>query len=125
MNRNIEAKRRTESIVNSKWKASLKAEAYRAHRLQVNREAVQVEKFMRKHPNLGDSRILAEAIAIKRQIEANSGHVNFYIASCDTGFFSPHRVKGGTKSDVVTNEINSRFGIVCDFPTEIRKQVNL
>ena len=125
MNRNIEAKRRTEPITNSAWKGTLKAEAYRAHRLQVEREAVQVKKFMSKYPNPGDSRILAEALAIKRQIEAYGQHVNFYIASSDTGFFSPRRMKGGAKSDVVTNEISTRFGIICDFPAEIRKLASL
>lgn len=123
-NRNIEAKRRT-PIENSNWSGALKAEAYRAQRLQVEREAVQVEKFMSKYPNSGDSKILAEALAIKRQIEADGQDVNFYIASSDTGFFSPHRVRGGAKSDFVTNQIKTRFGITCDFPEEIGKLANL
>lgn len=121
----IEAKRRTEKIMGSAWKFGLKKEVYRAHRLQVERESVQPERFMRKYPNRGDSRILAEAIVIKRGYESDGDMVNFYIASCDVGFFSPLRLKGNAVSDLVTAEIHNRFGIICDFPKEIIKKLSM
>ena len=124
MNRNIKAKHR-KSKTKPNWFKALKADVYYEQRLQVERETVQMKKFMSKYPNSGDSKILAEAVAIKRQMESDGEDVDFYIASSDTGFFSPPRVMDGAKSDIVTNEIKTRFGIICDFPAEIRRLANL
>lgn len=121
MLRSIEAKRRTQPIMNTKWKAQQKTTVYWAQRRQVERESLQPERFMRHYPNAQDARILAEAISIKNTIKKNSDSLKFFIASCDMGFFSPLRVQGGAKSDVVTCEIFNRFGIICDFPNEIMK----
>lgn len=122
MNRNIEAKRRTERISNTKWNEALKEQVYWAHRKQVEQEKLQPKRFMSKYPNEQDSRILSEAIAIKEKLEKQDVKINFYIASCDMGFFAPLRLRNGGISNMVTNEIRNRFNIVCDLPREIEKK---
>lgn len=119
-NRMIQAKRRKETTSKSFWKAELHREVYKAFREEVERESIQILKFMEKEPNgnNNDKQILAEAVTIKNQLDNTN---QFYIASNDTKFFSPLRLKGGRKSNLVTSEINNRFGITCDTPLEIRK----
>ncbi|MCY4491849.1 MAG: hypothetical protein OXC46_10405 [Thaumarchaeota archaeon] len=129
-----EAERRTKiEIKQQQNKGSWKV-IFEKYREQVRIESKQVKKFMSKEPNAkkldgkksndgnsGDKRILTESAAIKYKLEKNKEPIDFYIASYDTGFFSPQLVNG-KKSDVVTKEIKKRFGIICDHPGEIIRQ---
>lgn len=117
-----EVERRSKSIITEPaWKDDQKEEVITTHSEQVYRESKQLDKFMRKYPNRNDQNILAEAITIQYYYPNHQ----FYLASCDTGFFSPLRIQGGVKSDTVTREIASRFNIICDFPREIFSIVDM
>lgn len=122
MNRDIAAKRRRDTTLKYQWKTEMRKEVYRMFREQVEREAIQICQFLANEPNnnINDKQILAEAITIKNSLVDNS---QFYIVSNDKKFFAPIRLKGGAKSDLVTSEINNRFGIICDTPREIRKKI--
>ena len=121
--RRILAKRKKDASTKFSWTAALHREVYMMFRDQVEREYVQIRKFMEKEPNgnNNDKQILAEAITVKSGL---GNEMQFYIASHDTKFFSPLRLKGGSKSELITIEINNRFGITCDTPLEIIKILN-
>lgn len=101
-----------------KWLKDQKKEVLRAHREQISLEAKQLARFMNKYPNINDERILAETISIREHYAIIGEKYQFYIASCDTGFFSPV-IYYGAKSDLVTKEINERFDIICGPPKVI------
>lgn len=101
-----------------KWQQEQKTEVLRAHRQQIVIESKQLERFMYKYPNLNDGRILAETITIQKDYSAIGEDYQFYIASCDSGFFSP-LIYHGAKSNLVTTEIKDLFGIICDLPKVI------
>lgn len=116
----IESERRSENIeTGTKWKDDQKDEVYYTHEGQVHIEARQLEKFMRKWPNRNDEMILAETLAIRDDYTKISEEYQFYIVSCDTGFFSP-LIYRNTLSDIVTKEIKERFGIICNLPKVIQ-----
>ena len=129
-----EAERRANLEIKEHMNKQLWGDLFEKCLEQVWIESRQVEKFMSKEPNAkkfdskkskdgnsGDKRILAEFAVIKSKHEKNKEPIDFYIASYDTGFFSPQFVNG-KKSDVVTKEIKKRFGIICDHPGEIIRQ---
>ena len=101
-----------------KWLHDQKEEVLRAHREQISLEAKQLGRFMNKYPNSNDQGILTETISIREHYAIIGEKYQFYIASCDTGFFSPV-IYHGAKSDLVTKEINDRFEIICDQPKVI------
>ena len=114
-----QSKQRARSITTEpRWNDEQKTEVVKTYRLQVTIEGKQLERFMKKFPNLGDEWILAETITVKEDYEKIDENYQYYIASCDMGFFSP-LIYHYTKSDLVTNEINERFEIVCDLPDVI------
>ena len=126
-----EAERRAKIEIKQQQNKQLWYVLFKKYLEQIRIESKQVKKFMSKEPNTkkldgkkskdensGDKRILAESAAIKRKHEENKEPIDFYIASYDTGFFSPQLVNG-KKSDVVTKEIKKRFGIICEHPGEI------
>lgn len=115
---------RAKPILNAPWKGMDKQEIIRMYREQIEGEAKQLSRFMDKYPNLPDSKILAEAISILQHYEKGKEPITFLIASCDTGFFSPLRMKGGFLSNIVTTEIKNRFKITCDFPDKIIPDIN-
>lgn len=116
----IESERRSENIkAGTKWKDDQKEEVFYTHEGQVHVEARQLEKFMRKWPNRNDEMILAETLAIKNDYKKINEEYQFYIASGDTGFFSP-LIYHNTLSNIVTNEIKERFEIVCNLPKIIQ-----
>ncbi len=116
-----ESQERSKNIKSEpKWKSDQKDEVFYAQNSQVAREAKQLERFMRKYPNMPDQRVLAEAIAVKNHLNSNGEDVIILLASRDTGFFSPYYYSGG-KSDIVTQKIFSQFQIRCDYPREIFK----
>jgi len=118
-NRDLLAKGRSKNIKTEPyWDGIQKDEVFSTHRSQVTVEARQLEKFMRKWPNKGDGKILAETITIKQEYEQLGEGFKFYIASCDTGFFSPMVFYRGI-SNMITKEIEKRFDIVCDQPKVI------
>ena len=124
LNRKIRAKRQKDASSNASWSAEIHRAVYKAYRDQIERDAVQICEFVANEPNHNsqDKLILAEAITIKNQLDKET---IFFIASNDTRFFSPIRIRGGNKSELVTSEIHNRFGITCDIPQEIRKFVSL
>ena len=101
-----------------KWKQEQKAEVISAHRSQIAIESRQLEKFVRKYPNPGDQNILAETITIKGDYYHSGEDYKFYIASCDSGFFSP-MIWHNSRSNLVTKEIEERFEISCNLPKVI------
>lgn len=115
-----QSQKRAKPITTEKyWKDEQKEEVFYTHTEQVHVESIQIERFMKKFPNPMDSRILAETISVKEKYcKMNEDYV-FFIASCDTGFFSPYIAANGAKSDKVTKEIHNRFKITCDHPQEI------
>ena len=114
-----QAKERAKPIFTEpKWKEEQKKEVLDAYREQVRIEAIQIEKFMRKYPNPGDQRILAETITIKDDYFYSGEDYKFYIASCDSGFFSP-MIWHNPRSSLVTEEIEERFKISCNLPKVI------
>lgn len=113
----IEANRRSEEITSAKHLlGSLKSATSTDHITQIRRERAQLQKFSKGYPNSTDSRILAEAIVIKNNYGANE---QFFIASYDSGFFSPQKLDGGSVSDLVSSEISKRFNIICNSPNDI------
>ena len=78
----------------------------------------QLLKFMAKHPNSCDEQILAKAITVMQKSGGESKEFDYMIASFDGGFFSPRMVSGRVY-DVVTREIQDRFGYHCDRPPGI------
>lgn len=121
--REKESWERARPILNEpKWRGDMKQDVIRIHRQQVEREAVQLKRFVDGYPHLSDRKILAEAISIAKYYCKISG-ITFFIASCDMGFFSPYRVKSGVHSDIVTKEIKKRFDISCDFPYKIIQEI--
>ena len=129
-----EAERRAKIEIKQQQNKQMWHVLFKKYRGQIRIESKQVKKFVSKEPNAkkldgkklkndnsGDKRILAESATIKRKHEKNQEPIDFYIASYDTGFFSPQLVNG-KKSDVVTKEIKKRFGIICDHPGEIIRQ---
>lgn len=115
----VQSKQRARPITTEpKWKEEQKTEVVNAYREQITREARQLARFMDKYPNLGDEWILAETLSVKQDYEKIDEDYQFYIASCDMGFFSP-LIYHDTKSDLVTKEINERFEIVCSLPDVI------
>lgn len=122
--REKESWERAKPMLNApKWKGIDKQEIVSIQREQVERETKQLSRFMSKYPNLPDCKILAEAISIAQYYQKVMGNGRFYIASCDMGFFSPHRVQYGVPSDIVTSEIKNRFNIICDFPDKILPKI--
>jgi len=119
-----ESQKRAENIQTEKyWQEEQKDEVFYTHRGQVEVEAQQLWKFIKKWPNMNDEKILAETVAIKRNYENAGESYQFYIASCDTGFFSP-MIYQEIRSNIVTNEIKERFNIICDKPSVIYWIVN-
>ena len=98
------------------WQKDQKKEVVSAYSDQVTREAKQLERFMKKYPNKPDQMILAEVITFKKSLAKDNSCV--FIASSDSGFFSPYYYYGG-KSDIVTEKIYNIFGITCDHPKEV------
>lgn len=83
-----------------------------------NKENQQLKKFISGIPHRGDTLILSQVRALKRYY---GDDMDVFIASNDSGFFSPIRDRNNRKiiSRIVTDEIFSRFNIRCDHPQEI------
>jgi len=115
-----ESERRSQNITTEPaWKEEQKDEVFYTHRGQVEIEAKQLQKFMKKWPNKNDEMILAETLAIRNDYQKINENYQFFIASQDTGFFSP-LIFRNTLSNLVTKEIKERFDIVCDSPKVIQ-----
>ena len=120
-----ESKNRAKPIISEpKWKDEQKKEVVDAFRGQIFIERSQLERFMKKYPNLNDEWILAETLTIKEDFLNIDEDYEFFIASFDKGFFSPTFVYG-VKSDIVTKEIKDRFEVTCDTPNVIFWVVNI
>ena len=118
--REVEAKERTKSISSEPaWLEEQKKEVFKAHRAQIITEARQLKRFVAKYPNKADQEILAQAVTYKDCLPSKP---RIWIASLDTGFFSPHRHRGTT--DKVTKRILQEFKIKCDLPSRVFEMVS-
>lgn len=118
-----ESKSRAKNIKEgTKWKDEQKDEVFYTHKGQVDQEAKQLERFMRKYPNNCDQKILAESVAIHRYYKSKNQQYTLYLASCDRAFFSPY-IWHDYVSDIVTREIHNRFCVVCNVPREVYASV--
>ena len=83
-------------------------------------DLAQHERFLKREPlgNMGDKRILAEAITIRDYVSDGSGR--FCIASNDMGIFAPLVLRGGRESRPIVDMIQDRFGITSGLPSVIR-----
>jgi len=121
---------------NLKETASMKAQAvpkkvrkyenwYRIYLRDERRRHAQLLNLLKKDVEAEDQIILAEAcylFNLYKQIEGKD--VSFFIASTDH-HFSPVRRKGWAfESRQVTDEIEKRFGIICDWPDRIYERVS-
>ncbi len=93
--------------------------AYEIYKKQEEINILQLMRLIYDPPSETDERILAQAILLFNFYKQTIGtDVLFILASTDT-HFSPVRVKGGQASTVITDEIEKRFGVVCDWPYQI------
>ena len=106
------------------WKASHAAIRFKklAHNIYIKQENIKFLQAMRllyDEPNDTDKKILAQAIYLLQLYKkTESEKVKLYLASTDT-HFSPKRIKGGSESRIITDEIFGQFGIICDWPAQI------
>ncbi|HEV2226568.1 MAG TPA: hypothetical protein VGR56_07175 [Nitrososphaerales archaeon] len=102
-----------------RWSFSLRSLVSRVYKEQVLREGIQYDRFLGHGPGYADKRILAEAITLFDKYKLEDASTEMFIASCDTGFFSPVRIKRDGMSSPITDEIHRRYGITCDWPYAI------
>ena len=116
--RKQESGKRAKTVLKEPRNQEQKEEVISAHDSQLARESLQLGRFVRKS-NSRDELILAETISVMQFYEKTGDSYDFWIASCDSGFFAPYiRSYLGT-SDTVTREIENRFKIRCDYPQKI------
>lgn len=92
-----------------------------AHCMLLRQENVQLLRLKRHHASPTDIKILAQAIYIKRRYATSGTNEHVLLASTDSNNFVPaHSIYGLSRT--VTDEIERRYGIVCDWPFEIQKR---
>ena len=116
--RRPESDRDIKNVLKGSRKQEQKKEVISAHDAQIVRESLQLRRFVRKS-NPRDELILAETISVMQFDEKTGGSYDFWIASCDSGFFAPYIHRNLGTSDTVTRKIKNRFKIRCDYPREI------
>ncbi len=116
--RRPESDRCAKTVLKEPRKQEQKKEVRSAHDAQIVRESLQLRRFVIKS-NSRDELILAETISVMQFDEKTGGSYDFWIASCDSGFFAPYIHRNLGTSDTVTREIKNRFKIRCDYPREI------
>lgn len=85
------------------------------------KEDFQLFHLIKKPVETSDKFILSEAVYLfQLHYRMEEEMVAFYLASTDH-HFSPKRWIGGIESREVTNRIEQKFGIVCDWPQQIKK----
>lgn len=103
------------------WTAEQKEAGLRVYEDQVRSEKKHLDRFSTGDK---DKRILAEAAYLADTYHAGYGRdVSIFLASSDTRFFSPFRESGGVTHRFISDEIQTRFGIVCDWPSLVAKDV--
>ena len=93
--------------------------AYEIYKDQRNVEGAQLINLLYNPPGDNDKLHLSGAIYLNnlyKQMESKD--ITFYFASTDH-HFSPMRFPGAKESRKVTDEIERRFGIICDRPQQI------
>ena len=113
-----ESKTRARPVMKEPWTEEQKREVVSAHKSQIARESLQLERFTRK-PNCQDEIILAETISVRSFDQKKGNSYQYYIASHDSGFFVPYIHSNLGVSDIVTREIKQRFNIECNYPRKI------
>jgi len=114
----IEADRRSWP---SPFKGRLKKIVWRIRMEELRKRNEMIKRLQRKYPSDVDMQILADAVYMQRRHYMKTAQV--FIASCDTGAFSPTRLKGGVEMMLIPDAIRYRFGVICDWPNQIRKMV--
>lgn len=97
---------------------------FRLFRRQDEMEHSQILNLLRKDVEYEDMRVLAEAYHLRNLYIQNEGKGgNLYIASKDHHFV-PVRRKGWTfEGRRITDEIQKRFGVICEHPRAVREQL--
>lgn len=92
--------------------------AYNLYKSQDEKENAQLLHLIRKPVEDSDMRILSHAVYLLNTfIQSEGAAIRFFLASCDY-HFSPIR-RDPIISKQVTEYIDQRFGIECDFPDQI------
>jgi len=95
--------------------------AARIYKEQQQREDRQLINLIREEVEPSDKRILSEAIYLRMLYDRSETEpVTFYMASTDH-HFSPCRSPGGLESRQITDRIEKKFEIICDWPQQIRQ----
>jgi hypothetical protein len=79
----------------------------------------QITRLRDKPVDPTDIEILAEAVYLKRSY---GKHVRLLMASTDY-HFAPVKLPGNKESRVISDEIKERFGVVCEYPDRIVKEI--
>jgi hypothetical protein len=88
---------------------------------RLKKENAQLVRLKSHHASPTDIKILAEAIHIKRHYNERGQEPIFLLASTDSNNFVPANSEFGI-SRPITEEIFKRYGIECDWPSEIFKK---
>ena len=100
------------------------ADWYEIYKTDDQRRHAQLFNLLRKEVEPDDQRILAEAcylLNLYKQVEGKN--ISLFMASTDH-HFSPVRGKyWAFESNQVTEEIEKRFGVICDWPDRIYAKV--
>lgn len=91
------------------------------YRERAKKEDFQLFKLIKNPVERSDKIILSEAVYLSQfYYRTEEKSVSFYLVSTDH-HFSPKRWRGGIESRQVTDRIKQKFGIVCDWPQQIKK----
>lgn len=91
------------------------------YKSRIMKEDFQLFNLIRKPVEPSDKVILSEAVYLSQfYYRTEEETVAFYLVSTDH-HFSPKRWRGGIESRDVTDQIKKKFGIICDWPHQIRK----
>lgn len=111
------------SAVPSKFRKA--TDWFDVYRTQDEQEHAQIMNLIIKPIEEVDKRILAEAAYLLNSIyKGETKDASLFFASTDH-HFSPVRRKGWLiEGREVTDEINKRFGVICDWPDQVLKEVS-
>jgi hypothetical protein len=101
--------------------AKMRRAIFDAHFLILRRDNAQLLRLKEHHASPSDIKILAEAIHLKRRYEDSGNPQHMLLASTDSNNFVVYHSKYGP-SRTVTDEIEHRYGVICDWPAEIKKR---
>ena len=101
------------------------ADWFKIYRTSDIRANAQLYNLLLKKVEPEDQKILAEACYLLNLYKATEGKaVSLYIASTDHHFSPARKLGGVVESRQVTDEIEKRFGIVCNWPKGIHETIS-